>query len=899
MAEVLVSALVNTILDNLNSLPLEEMGLAGSLKTEVENLESSLSTIRAVLHDAEMKQWKSEAIKNWLAKLKQAAYHLEDVLHDFNTEALRCRRKVTTFFSLRNPLLFRLNMARKLKNVREKLDAISGEKSKFHLREGAGEAEIEPREDRQTSSVVEESEVIGRADDKEKIIRNSCDMQELDPLQRRLMEKFAGKRFLLVLDDVWNEYHEKWDGLKQALRHGGRGSAVIVTTRLQKVALMMATVPFHRLGCLSDEDSWSLFKQRAFEMGVNEGNVNLETIGRQIAQRCGGVPLAIKAIASILRFKSREIEWLRVKDSEIWDLEDEGSRILAVLRSFFQEIKEDLDGTVTCKMHDLIHDVAASIMRQESFVIEPKERLKIPKTARHLFVHDNRSPTNIMDLTKLPSLQSLILENSGVNLSNPSRFISKQKYMKVLDFGYNFSNIAFGSLKHLRYLRLCHCNLKTLPESTSSLHNLQTLNLKSCHSLQMLPKGMKHLKNLRYLDIKGCYELTCMPAGLGQLSCLRKLSQFIVGKDNGCGIDELKDLALEGELSIIGLCNVKSSTEAKNANLIKKQNLRSLSLSWRVNAKEKSHHQHGNDEDILSGLQPHSSLKKLCIIEYQGISFTNWMMDLLVPNLVEISLENCERCHQLPPLGKLRFLKALTIVRMDALKYIDNNLYGDTESSFPSLEVLKILIAPCLVEWTTANGGQHFPLLSSLTIRYCPKLVKLPMLQSLKELQIEGTNVGLLQSLMMSATLLTSLQLGNAHEPTDLPDGLLQHQTQLDKLSIVSTTLKSAPDVPDNLNTLKHLDFQCCVQLESLPQGLENLSSLETLGLSQCDSFVSLPAYGFRGLSSLTRLEIKNCKKLASLSEGKGLVIEHAVSQESYESSVLCTYLVSDWILHS
>ncbi|KAL4363063.1 hypothetical protein GQ457_04G021860 [Hibiscus cannabinus] len=1002
MAEVVVSALVNTILDNLNSLPLEEMGLAGSLKTEVENLESSLTTIRAVLHDAEMKQWKSEAIKNWLAKLKQAAYHLEDVLDDFNTDALPCRSKVTTFFSVRNPLLFHLNMARKLKNARQKLDAISGEKSKFHLREAAEEAEIEPMEDRQTSSLVEESEVIGRADEKEKIISmlltnashhqdlsvyaicgmgglgkttmaqlvynnenvakafdlrawvcvsddfdikrltkaivesiegNSCDMQELDPLQRRLMEKFAGKRFLLVLDDVWNEYHEKWDGLKRALRCGGRGSAVIVTTRLQKVAHMMATFPFHRLGCLSDEDSWSLFKQRAFGMGVNEGYVNLETIGRQIAQRCGGVPLAIKAIASILRFKSREIEWLRVKDSEIWDLEDEGSRILAVLRlsyqhlppymrqcfsfcsifpkdfvmkkdelialwmangfipsrepldlhdtgceifseltwrSFFQEIKEDLDGTVTCKMHDLIHDVAASIMRQESFAIELKERLKIPKTARHLFVHDNRSSTNIMDLTKLPSLQSLILENSGVKLSNPSRFISKQKYVKVLDFGYNFSIIAFGSLKHLRYLRLCQYNLKTLAESTSSLHNLQTLNLKSCHSLQMLPKGMKHLKNLRYLDIKGCYELTFMPAGLGQLSCLRKLSRFIVGKDNGCGIDELKDLALEGELSIIGLCNVKSSTEAKNANLIKKQNLRSLSLCWRVNDMEKSQHRHGNDEDILSGLQPHSSLKKLCIMEYQGVSFPNWMMDPLVPNLVEISLQKCERCYQLPPLGKLQFLKALTIVRMDALKYIDSNLYGETESSFPSLEVLKIVIAPCLEEWTTANGGQHFPLLSSLTIRYCPKLVKLPMLQSLKELQIEGTNVGLLQSLMMSATLLTSLQLGNAHESTDLPDGLLQHQTQLDKLSIVSSSLKSAPDLLDNLNTLKHLDFQCCEQLESLPQGLQNLSSLETLGLSQCDSFVSLPvpAYGFQGLSSLSSLKIGNCMKLASLSEG-------------------------------
>ncbi|KAK9034872.1 hypothetical protein V6N11_076928 [Hibiscus sabdariffa] len=337
MAEVVVSALVNTILDNLNSLPLEEMGLAGSLKTKVENLESSLTTIRAVLHDAEMKQWKSEAIKNWLAKLKQAAYHLEDVLDDFNTDALPCRSKVTTFFSIRNPLLFHLNMARKLKNARQKLDAISGEKSKFHLREAAEEAEIEPMEDRQTSSLVEESEVIGRADEKEKIIS-------------------------MLLTNA--SHHQD--------------------------------LSVYAICGMGDEDSWSLFKQRAFGMGVNEGYVNLETIGRQIAQRCGGVPLAIKAIASMLCFKSREIEWLRVKDSEIWDLEDEGSRILAVLRSFFQEIKEDLDGTVTCKMHDLIHDVAASIMRQESFAIELKERLKIPKTARHLFVHDNRSSTNIM-----------------------------------------------------------------------------------------------------------------------------------------------------------------------------------------------------------------------------------------------------------------------------------------------------------------------------------------------------------------------------------------------------------------------------------------------------------------------------------------------------------------------
>ncbi|PPD90240.1 hypothetical protein GOBAR_DD12809 [Gossypium barbadense] len=582
--------------------------------------------------------------------------------------------------------------------------------------------------------------------------------------RRHLGEKLVGKRFLLVLDDVWNEYRDKWVRLKQALRSGRRGSTIIVTTRLEKVALMMATDPFQRLGCLSDDDSWSLFKQRAFVMGMNEGNVNLEMIGRQIVQRCGGVPLAITAIGSILGSKSQESEWLRVKDSEIWGLEDEGKRILAVLRlsyehlppymkqcfsfcsifpkdsvmekdeliglwmangfipsrgqldlhdmgceifseltrrSFFQEIKEDVDGTVTCKMHDLIHGVATSIMGHECYAIELNERSKIPKTARHLFVHKISSSTNFMDLSRLQRLRSLIVGRGFDfidNLSNPSHFISKQKHLKVLDFGYGFSSIAFGSLKQLRYLRFHDDNnMKTLPEATSSLHNLQTLNLQRCYNLEMLPKGMKHLKNLRYLDLRECISLASMPVGLGQLSCLRKLSLFVVGKDIGCGgIDELKELALEGELSIRRLHDVKSSTDAKNANLIKKQNLRSLSLSWRVNNGERS--QRGNDEEILDVLRPHPSLKKLCVDAYQGVRFPYWMMDLLLPNLVEISLANCERCHQLPPPGKLRFLEVLTIKGMGALKYIDSNFYGDMESSFPSLKVLEIGMAPCLEE---------------------------------------------------------------------------------------------------------------------------------------------------------------------------------------------------------
>ncbi|KAL4281451.1 hypothetical protein GQ457_03G003690 [Hibiscus cannabinus] len=993
MADALVSALVSTILNNLNSLFLEEVGLAGSLKTDLETLQRTFTTIQAVLHDAEQKQWKSEAIKNWLRNLQQAAYDLEDMLDDFKSEARGRGSKVTTFFSLQNPLLFRSSMASRVKAAREKVDAIAAERIKFHLEVGVVEAGIEQNNDRETSSLVNESEVFGRADEKgemvnmilshathhdglsvyaicgmgglgkttiaqlvyndqnvakafdlrawvcisddfdvkrltkaivESIEGKSCDIQDLDPLQRRLVENLVGKKFLIVLDDVWNECHDKWDRLKHALQSGGRGSTVIVTTRLEKVADMMATVPFRRLGCLTDGDSWSLFKQRAFGMETNKGNANLETIGRQMVQRCGGVPLAIKAVGSILRSKSQESEWLHVRDSDIWDLENEGSRILAVLRlsyehlpsymrqcfsfcsifpkdhvmekdeliglwmangfipsrgqldlhdmgceifseltrrSFFQEINEHVDGTVTCKMHDLIHDVATSIKGYECCVVESDERLKIPNTARHLFVKDSSSSRNVMDLSKLPPLRSLILDGKShfsCNISNPSNFIRNQKYLKVLDCGVGHSNASFKSLKHLRYLRIRY--VKALPESISSLHNLQTLNLRKCYNLQTLPNGLENLKTLKYLDLRGCDRLISMPVGLGQLTSLRKLSKFVVGKDKGGGIDELKELVLEGELSITELCNVKNSTEAKNANLIEKKNLRSLGLSW-----GSTHEQHGSDEEVLDALQPHPSLKKLSINGYQGVRFPNWMMDLLLPNLVEIEL-HCKRCDQLPPLGKLRFLKVLRIWEMGALKCIDSTFYGDMESSFPSLEVLTIKRAGCLEEWTTMNEGEHLPLLRSLRISGCrPKLVKLPMLQSLKQLGVGDVNDTLLKSLMMNATNLTSLRLFQYGEPImDLPDGLLRNHKQLETLSIANCSLKSSSDLLDNLSSLKRLELDNCSQLESLPRGLQNLRCLESLSLIGCGSLVSLAV---NGLSSLSLLFIQHCGKLSSLPE--------------------------------
>ncbi|KAK8562822.1 hypothetical protein V6N12_010890 [Hibiscus sabdariffa] len=142
---------------------------------------------------------------------------------------------------------------------------------------------------------------------------------------------------------------------------------------------------------------------------------------------------------------------------------------------------------------------------------------------------------------------------------------------------------------------------------------------------------------------------------------------------------------------------------------------------------------------------------------------------------------------------------------MCAVKRMDSGFYGDMESCFPSLEVLQIEGAGCLEEWTTMNGGEHFPLLRSLSIRgCCPKLVKLPMLQSLKELFVENANVTLLNSLMMNATNLTSLQL------SQYVNGL------------------------QGLSSLSSLSVEFCGKLTSLLESVRSLTALQMLSIDGC-----------------------------------------------------------------
>ncbi|XP_027157014.1 disease resistance protein RGA2-like [Coffea eugenioides] len=412
-----MEAFVGILVDTLNSMIQKELGLLRGFATDMQKLSSLLSTTKAVLEDAEQKQFTDKAIQLWFQKLNGVACEIDDVLDDYAAEASRIKYKNSGCFSLMcypvaGNLVFRHRIGTRMKEILEKFNAIADERIKLGLSDQKRGSYFNAS--RETGSTVNEPEVLGRDEEKEQIVRiltkekdrvdqnvsvlpivgvgglgkttlaqlvfsDKCITEHfelklwvwvsedfdvkriikvliesvertsigdlaLNILQGKLQELLRGKRYLIVLDDVWNENPEEWEKLKSVLECGSKGSSIVTTTRMEKVATIMGTLQTHYLSSLSENECWSLFRQRAFGHQEAEEYPNLVVIGKEIVKKCGGVPLAAKALGGFLRFKREENEWNSVKCSEIWNLPQDTTHILPALRLSYLNLPVDLRG---------------------------------------------------------------------------------------------------------------------------------------------------------------------------------------------------------------------------------------------------------------------------------------------------------------------------------------------------------------------------------------------------------------------------------------------------------------------------------------------------------------------------------------------------------------------------
>ncbi|XP_008245605.1 PREDICTED: putative disease resistance protein RGA3, partial [Prunus mume] len=541
-----------------------------------------------------------------------------------------------------------------------------------------------------------------------------------------------------------------------------------------------------------------------------------------------------------------------------------------VWRSFFQEEEKDKFGIITsCKMHDLMNELAVKVAGEGSRIIDHNKTDFDGKRLLHVsFDFDVDSlewkiPTSLLESHKLRTFLFLSqhLWKESFHNSFCATIASNFKSLRMLSLnGLGITKLpkCLRKMKHLRYLDLSFNPIERLPNWIVELQNLETLDLKWCQSLVELPRDIKKLINLRHLILEFCYKLARIPPGLGELTRLRTLSKFVLSKNNSmlrdsAGLSELGKLKdLRGKLEIRNLGYKKDIVSELNydgAVLKEKRHLYSLTLHWMQIERENSDAVEEESDVIIKSmeaLQPHSSLKQLTLLNYMGARFASWFHSLT--NIVNLGLYDCDRCQHLPPLDHLPFLKSLVLLGLRNLEHISaedkvKDFAGDemmmmsaaspSTTFFPSLESLRLTDCPNLKGWwrNETASASSFPCLSSLEIENCPNLTSMPLYPNLDRLDLWRSSWNVLPS-----SKLKYLEIRDVEDIEYVPEEGI-----------------------GNLTLLQELSIDRCPNLVSLPdQGMGSLISLQRLHISKCPNLASLPE-GLRCLASLKRLTIVDC----------------------------------------
>ncbi|TYK10411.1 putative disease resistance RPP13-like protein 1 isoform X1 [Cucumis melo var. makuwa] len=762
MAEAILYNFTADIIFKLGSSALQELGSLWRVNSELHKLKHSLSAIQAVLHDAEEQQSKNNQVKDWVLKLQDVLYEIDDLIDESSYETLRrqvlakhrrYRKQVRILFSK-----FKSNwkIGHKIKEIRERLQAINDDKNQF----GFCKNVIERRDDyeglrkrRETHSFIPQDEVVGRNDDKEAVIDlllNSntkediaivsivgmgglgktalaqsiynhhsmtndgqfqmklwvCVSEEfdlkiviqkiiesatrkkpqsflqIDSLQCELRKKIDGKKYFLVMDDVWNEKKEEWLHLKRLLMGGAKGSRILITTRSEQVAKTFDSTFIHLLQILDASNSWYLFQKMTGlekcsnnqEVKHDQTNSNMIQIGKTILSRLKGVPLVIRTIGGLLKDNKSERFWLSFKDKELYQVFGQGQDAL-------KEIQLILELSYKYLPANLKQCFLYCALFPKDYKIEKEKLILLWRAQGFIQANGNDDDSYLIDIGDDYFMELLSRCDLIPNVM-PWEFIGLPKDIK------NCNNLRQLDLSENK-------SIEFLPDSITELCKLEALMLQNCRKLKELPKDTKKLINLKHLDLWGCWALTHMPKGLGELTNLQTMNTFVLGKNKGGDLKELDGLTkLRGKLRIehLEFCtSIVDHQQIKGKFLNLKSSLQRLGLQW-------DKHTIGDDESVLDCLQPHSNLQEIFIEGYGGMNLCNWVSSKFLGCLVTIRLYRCERLRHLPRFDQFPNLKHLDLQDLPNIEHIivNNDNFVSSSTIFPSLKKLEIWEMPML-----------------------------------------------------------------------------------------------------------------------------------------------------------------------------------------------------------
>ncbi|GLT91505.1 hypothetical protein SLE2022_093880 [Rubroshorea leprosula] len=191
MANLILGPIVDATVSKVTALASEQLNLALGWRKDLERFCYIMNMLGGVLQDADERHVAGNpSLKAWLERLRDVADEADDVFEEIRYENLRRQvtelkprwKKVSYFFTLSNPLVFRMRMANRVKKLNAYLDDINDSANRLGLQNKLTNISApEPRVNQQTHSFLAQ-EVIGRDEDVDQIVSLLIDSSNQEAL---------------------------------------------------------------------------------------------------------------------------------------------------------------------------------------------------------------------------------------------------------------------------------------------------------------------------------------------------------------------------------------------------------------------------------------------------------------------------------------------------------------------------------------------------------------------------------------------------------------------------------------------------------------------------------------------------------------------------------------------
>ncbi|CAM0884796.1 unnamed protein product [Alopecurus aequalis] len=876
IAGLIASAVGKHVASKLGELVKDEIALLWGFEEEVEGMREKMEDLEALMQDADDRMRRGErdgkAVGRWLAKFKSVAYDVEDVLDDLDANELinETKSKVKLFFSENNQLLQRSTIAHNMKKVREKIEEIqlAGQTLNLVRHEARAEGNRSMETFAASSNGGVKIGMVGRDTEMEKIISLLLKSEANEDisiipiiglggigkstlfLHDNLKKELATTRYLIVLDDLWEEDGEKLEDLKRMLQYGCKGSKIIVTTRNKSVVqtlstgflakerkICLVTEPEQiHLGFLSPSDSWEVMKQRA--LGPDDEQSGLEEIGREIAEKCGGLPLVANALGQVM-FELRTVKaWENIRDIKV-DLglrEVHQNKALERLMLSYYYMKMEFKMCFTY--------LAAF---PKGFVMDDHRLIQQWTALGYIKGEDDgeRCINYLLGLSFLHISRSSSVNPSPVHAKVPREFtmhdlvhdlasiITANEFI-VLDAN-STEPSYWNRAQYCRHAQLIKYNnqpnvFKNLPAMARSLH------FRDSGKLQLPRMAFSRSRYMRVLDLSGrSVGRQSTPSNL----CLSESSVELQTTSN----------------------NIVLPSSIHQAKLLRYLDATSLP----INSLPKSFHTLKYMQTLILSkcsleILPDNicSLDKLCYLDLSGnINLIDLPVSLgKLSKLSFLNLSGCSMLQQLPEsIYELACLQHLNMSMCRAIKNLPRK-FGTL------LKLIFLSLSGCS-ELTKLPHDLRLKSLEHLDLSSCHELEYLPSdfgnLQNLVFLNLSDCyKVSMLPKSFCQLIRLKDLNLSDCHDLIELPD-YFGNLSELESLNLTSCSkLQILPESFCKLFKLRLLNLSYCMRLKEIPSFLGGLK-LESLDIS-ATTFPDLPK-SLRDITTLTQLVVSSAEE--------------------------------------